>query len=170
MKNQQQLQTQIAREDSLSNSADIFIRLLVSSLLAFLGLGWTLVESVTRLHCQRDSLNSGYCQIIEMRLFGQSTKQDILLREIKNVTYEKPIESEWFNLLITQTKEEIRLNGFNFEQAKTIQSFLKNPNQKDLVLQKLYDRRPYAIFIGGSFLLVSIFGGFEMIRKIKGEQ
>lgn len=86
------------------------------------------------------------------------------------MTYEKPIESEWFNLLITQTQEEIRLNGFNSEQAKTIQSFLKNPNQKDLVLQKLYDRRPYAIFIGGSFLLVSIFGGFEMIRKIKGEQ
>jgi hypothetical protein len=103
-------------------------------------------------------------------LLGQSTKQDVLLREIKNVTYEEPIESEWFNLLITQTEEEIRLNGFNSEQAETIQSFLKDPSQKDLVLHQLYDSRPYAIFIGGAFLLVGTFGGFKVIRKITGER
>ncbi|BAU11702.1 hypothetical protein LEP3755_22050 [Leptolyngbya sp. NIES-3755] len=166
MDKNQQIQPSSISEDSSSNPVELFVTLLISGFIGFLGLGLILAESFTKLNCQRDSLNSGSCQIIRVGFFGQSTKQNVLLREIRNVTSEQPIESEWFNLLITQTEEEIKLNGFNPEQAATIQSFLKDPSQKDLVLQQPYNRQPYALFIAGSFLLVGACSSVATIRKI----
>lgn len=127
-------------------------------------MGWIRAESFTTLDCQRDG--SGYCEVTGMKMFNQNVKHQISLDDISHVTYESPAESEQFNLLITQTEEYVRLNGFSAEQAQTIQSFIDDSSQQKLALHQPYDRRPSAIAIGGLFCLVGVGGVFDGLRKL----
>lgn len=168
MEDKQQIKSQKSRENSSLTPIAIWANLAISILLGFLGIGWIRAESFTTLDCQRDG--SGYCEITGMRMLNQNAKHQISLDDISHVTYESPAESEQFNLLITQTEEYIRLNGFSAEQAQTIQSFIDDPSQQNLALHQPYDRRPYAAAIGGLFFLVGAGGVFDGLRKLTGAQ
>lgn len=164
MEDKQPIQSQKSEENSSLTPIAIWANLAISILLGFLGIGWIRAEIFTTLDCQRDG--SEYCEIMGMRMLNQNAKHQISLDDISHVTYESPAESEQFNLLITQTEEYIRLNGFSPDQAQTIQSFIDDPSQQNIALHQPYDRRPYAAAIGGLFFLVGVGGVFDGLRKL----